>query len=187
MRIRAWLGVVVGISLAFFAVRGAQGQNAIPDRLPRVIAGDGARTGFRQTVSPRASGGQDLGPTDPARALSSMSLRFSMTEAQQEDLGQLLLAQQNPASPLFHHWLTPEQFGARFGLSAGDLASISGWLQAQGFTITGVARGRTFVQFSGTVAQANQAFGVTLHNVSVSGLQHIANLSAPTLPATLAG
>jgi len=109
-----------------------------------------------------------------------------MTPAQTAALDQLLAAQQNPSSPLYHKWLTPEQFGAEFGLSTTDLATISNWLQAQGFTVTGVARGRTFVTFSGSVAQVNQAFGVTLHTVKVDGVQHISNLSDPVLPAPIA-
>ena len=109
-----------------------------------------------------------------------------MTDAQSAGLDKLLAGQQNPSSALYHQWLTPEQFGAEFGLSTTDLASVSAWLQSQGLTVTGVARGRTFINFSGTVAAVNQAFGVALHNVSSDGEQHISNLSDPVLPSALA-
>ena len=110
-----------------------------------------------------------------------------MTPAQQADLTQLLAAQLNPSSPNYHQWLTPEQFGARFGLSSSDLAKVTAWLTGQGFTITSVARSSTFVTFSGTVALAQQAFGTTIHNVSLNGEQHISNLTDPTLPSAIAG
>ena len=128
----------------------------------------------------------DLGLAPANLKLESLSLRFSMTPAQQADLNQLLAAQLDPSSPSYHQWLTSEQFGARFGLSSSDLANVSSWLTSQGFTITSVAKSSTFITFSGTVAQVQQAFGTTIHNVSLNGEQHIANLTDPTLPSAIA-
>jgi subtilase family serine protease len=128
----------------------------------------------------------DLGAAPGDTRLPLLSVHFSMTAAQQSALTQLLADQQNPASARYHQWLTPEQFGAEFGLGAADLAKVSGWLAAQGFTVGTVARGGQFIQFSGTVAQANAAFGVAIHQVSVEGQVHLANLTAATVPAALA-
>jgi len=137
-------------------------------------------------VSPRAMAAKDLGSVAGDRLLGSMSLRFSMTAAQQKALTQLLGDQQNPASPRYRQWLTPEQFGAEFGLAVDDLGKVTAWLTSQGFTVTEVARGASFVRFSGSVAQAEAAFHTQLHNVSLNGEQHIANLTAPELPAAIA-
>jgi subtilase family serine protease len=115
-----------------------------------------------------------------------MSLRFNLTGAQQAALTQLLVDVQNPASPRYHQWLTPEQFAAQFGMAPEDLSRVTSWLQSQGFTVTSVGRGGTFVQFSGTVAQANQAFQTELHTVVLDGVQHMANVSAPSLPRSIA-
>ena len=78
--------------------------------------------------------------------LESLSLRFSMT-AGPAGRSQLSCWRPNsiPSSPSYHQWLTPEQFGARFGLSSSDLAKVSAWLTSQGFTITSVARSSTFI------------------------------------------
>ncbi len=187
MRLRAWLGIVAGILLGLCCSPNARAQaSPLNDRLPRVIDAGEAREALPQGISARALQAVDLGPADTSRQLTGLSLRFTMSAAQSAALEQLLEAQQEASSPLFHQWLTPEQFGARFGLSADDLASVSAWVQAQGFTVTGVARGGSFVQFRGTVGQANQAFGVTLHRVSWNGEQHIANVAPPSLPAALA-
>ena len=107
--------------------------------------------------------------------MDSLTLRFSMTAAQQAALTQLLTDQQNPSSPRYHQWLTPEQFGAQFGLSSADIAKVSAWLTSQGFTVTGVARSSTFITFKGTVAQAQRAFNTSIHNLSLNGEQHFAN------------
>jgi len=137
-------------------------------------------------VSPRLARASDLGAAEGARQLPSMSLRFSMTAAQKAALTQLLADQQNPASSRYHQWLTPERFRARFGLSDGDLAVVSSWLAGQGLQVTEIGRGGLFIRFSGTVAQAEQAFQTQIHRVSVNGEQHIANITAPQLPATIA-
>ena len=109
-----------------------------------------------------------------------------MTPAQDAALTQLLEDQQNPASPRYHQWLTPEQFGAQFGMPAADLAKVSSWLTAQGFTVTEVARGGTYIRFSGNVGLAQTAFHTSIHNVSLNGQQHFANLTEPSLPAAIA-
>jgi hypothetical protein len=164
----------------------ASSQAAVQDRIVGGVHGS-SRVALAHTVAPKAALAQDLGAAPSSQKLETMTMRFSMTDAQQAALDQLLLDQQNPASPRFRQWLTPEQFGAQFGLSAADLATVSSWLTSQGFTITGTAKSSTFITFSGTVGQAQQAFGTTIHNLDLNGERHIANLTEPTLPVAIAG
>jgi subtilase family serine protease len=145
-----------------------------------------SRATLAGNVSPRLIASTDLGSAPASHVLPLMSLHFSMTSEQQASLTQLLADQQNPSSPRYHQWLTPEQFGARFGLAAGDKAQVTAWLASQGFTITSVARGGLFIQFSGTVEQAQKAFSTEIHTVLVHGEQHIANMTEPSLPKTIA-
>jgi subtilase family serine protease len=158
---------------------------AVQDRVAAVSSS--SRVALHGNVSGRVKRSADLGAAPQDRKLESLSLRFSMTSAQQADLTQLLAAQLNSGSPNYHKWLTPEQFGARFGLSSADLTKVSTWLTSQGFTITGTARSSTFITFSGTVAQAQQAFGTSIHSLSLNGEQHIANVTEPVLPSAIAG
>jgi subtilase family serine protease len=44
----------------------------------------------------------------------------------------LLAAQQDPASPAYHRWLTPAEFGARFGPAPRDLHRVERWLRGRG-------------------------------------------------------
>ena len=67
---------------------------------------------------------------------------FKATPAQQAALEQLLAEQQDPASPNYHNWLTPEQYADRFGVSQNDIDKIVSWLETEGFTVDQVARGR---------------------------------------------
>ena len=139
------------------------------------------------SVHPRVALATDLGPTSGDTKLLGMSLRFNMTTAQQAALDQLLVDQQDPASPRYYQWLTPALFGAQFGLSSADIAQVTAWLTSQGFTVTGVANGGTFVTFDGTVAQANAAFSTSVHNLSVNGETHYANVTNTSVPGAFAG
>jgi hypothetical protein len=105
---------------------------------------------------------------------------------QQTALEALLAAQQNPASPLYHRWLTPEIFAARFGVADSDILAAESWLVAHRFHIDNVARSRDRITFSGTAAQVQTAFGAELHHYRAEGELHFAPASDLTLPAELA-
>src|SRR5206468_7626246 len=160
-------------------------QAPVQNRIASAV-NNGSRVALPGTIGGHAKQSTDLGLAPANLQLESLSLRFSMTPAQQADLNQLLAAQLDPSSPNYHQWLTSEQFGARFGLSSSDLAKVSSWLTSQGFSITGVAKSSTFITFSGTVGQVQQAFGTAIHNVSYNGEAHITNLADPTLPSAIA-
>jgi len=137
-------------------------------------------------LNPMARPEFDRGAVAPDFALRGMTLVIRRTDEQQRELDELLSAQQNPASPRFHQWLTPEQFGERFGASANDLSTLRQWLESKGFRIKAVARGRSFIRFDATAEQLRYAFGSEIHDYQVGGVKHYANASEPALPANVA-
>lgn len=138
------------------------------------------------SAPPKALRNKILGPVPENRPIHGITLVFRRSPVQQADLQQLMEAQQNPTSPEFHHWLTPETFGRRFGVADSDLETTQAWLRQQGFVITGVSHARDRITFSGTAGQVNAAFSTTLRQVEVDGAPHIAPDSALSLPADLA-
>jgi subtilase family serine protease len=138
-------------------------------------------------VHPLARAEFDLGPVNPAARLDRMLLVLNSAPAQQADLDALLAAQQDPQSWLFHQWLTPAEFGARFGASDDDLAQISAWLAAEGFSVDEIPAGRRLVAFSGFASQVSAAFRTPLHIYRVNGADHFANSSDPQIPVGLSG
>ena len=128
----------------------------------------------------------DQGPVADSFQLENLTLMFKLTESQHADLIALLEEQQNPTSPQYHQWLTPEQYADRFGLSQNDVKQIAAWLEAQGFTIVEAARGRDWIAFSGTAAQVRAAFQTEIHNYSIHGRTYFANASEPSIPAAMA-
>jgi len=128
----------------------------------------------------------DGGRVNAAFPIPAMTLFLKPSAGQQGDLRQLLEDQQNPASPLYHRWLTPEEFAGRFGLSRGDIAAAADWLRSQGFTVGKVARSRRWIVFSGTSAQVEDAFHTEIHRYRLEGKDHFANAAEPSIPEALA-
>jgi len=82
---------------------------------------------------PLAQARFDAGRMEGNTQLHGVSLAFRRSAEQQADLKKLTAEQQDPASPLYHKWLTPEQFAARFGMAQADLDQASLWLEQLGF------------------------------------------------------
>jgi hypothetical protein len=129
----------------------------------------------------------DLGPVSGTMMLERMKMVFAPTPAQKAELDALLQAQQDRKSPLYHRWLTPQQYADRFGLSPGDFDTISQWLQQQGFTIAESPASRTWIAFSGSADRVTSAFHTEIHGYAVGAKLHYANASEPSIPSALAG
>jgi Pro-kumamolisin, activation domain len=161
-------------------------QNAQRRRIVRPI-NDSSGVRLQGTLPPRARAELDRGPVAAAMPLDRMAVVFSRTAAQQTALDQLLAEQQDPVSPNYHKWLTPEEFGDRFGLAQADVDLVSAWLAAHGFTVQEVARSRTWIAFSGIAAQVEAAFHAPLHNYLVNGALHYAPIADIGIPDALSG
>jgi Pro-kumamolisin, activation domain/Bacterial Ig-like domain (group 3) len=170
--------------LAVFAmfVPGSRAQQA---RITQAIEGSKVLP-LQGTMSPQARAEDDQGPVPVSTALQGMSIHFTLSAAQQTSLTALLKAQQTPSSSSYRQWLTTEQFADQFGMNQADIEKVTAWLQSQGFTIDHVAESRNSIRFSGTVAQAEQAFHTQIHKYIVNGESHFANTTNVSLPAAFA-
>ena len=128
----------------------------------------------------------DQGSVDPDMRMDDVTIMFQPSASQQADLDRLLADQQNPSSPQFHKWLTPEEFGDRFGISSGDQSKVVAWLASQGLAIQRSGRGRNWVSFSGTSARVSRALHTSIHRFEVDGEIHFANTTDPEVPEALA-
>ncbi len=159
--------------------------HAVQNRIAGSV-NDQSRSTIEHTIPLRAKLATDLGEAPANRKLDGVTLHFNMSAAQQADLNQLLIDQQNPSSPSYHQWLTPAQFGARFGLSSSDIATVTSWLTSKGLTIVSVSPSSNDVIVSGTVPQIEQAFNTSIHAMSENGQPHVANVTDPQLPTAIA-
>lgn len=127
----------------------------------------------------------DAGEAPNSLLMTGLELIVAKTPAQQQALDGLVAEQQNPKSPQFHRWLTPAEYGSRFGASDADAAALSSWLRSNGLQVGNLPAGRGHLPFSGTKAQIEAAFHTPIHLFNVNGEQHYANVSAPMVPAFL--
>lgn len=134
---------------------------------------------------PSANARNDRGPVSPSLHLTDLILVLRRDPTLQAALDAFVASQYDPASPNFHLWLAPKEVAARFGPSAADVATVSDWLTSHGLSVDAVAPDRMTIRFSGTAAQIQGAFHTSLHNLSVNGEAHIANMADPQIPAAL--
>jgi uncharacterized protein (TIGR03437 family) len=154
---------------------------APPSRITRPL--DASRTApVTGHVHRLAQAQYDRGAVDPAKQLNYMVLLVKPSMAQQAELDQLLVDQQNPASANFRNWLTPEQFGSRFGLNSSDRSKMVAWLTSQGFTVDHLARSSNWIAFTGSAAQVSSALHTPIHQFQVNGETHFANTAVPSVP-----
>jgi len=144
------------------------------------------RVRIQGSKSPLARPENDAGRVPGGTKLEGINIFFSRSAAQEADLQALIAAQQDPGSPQYHKWLTPEEFGARFGLADSDISKVQAWLEQQGFTVSSVSPSKNRITFSGTVAQAETGFGAELHYYNVGGEKHFAPSADFAIPAALA-
>ncbi len=177
---------LLGISLlTSLCAQASLAQTRTADRIVQPV--DSSRTiALRGNIHPQARPEFDQGEVDGSLVLPQVTLFFTRTASQQADLDSLLAQQQDRSSPNYHRWLTPEQFGERFGASASDIAKVTAWLQGQGFTVLETARGRNWVIFRGTAQQVSAALKTSIHRYVASGETHYSNNGEPFVPAALA-
>src|SRR6266404_1294550 len=157
---------------------------AIPTRITQAID-ETQLVRLHGNVHPLARPEFDQGPVASELPMQRMLLVLKRSVEQESALGQLMVDQQNAASPNYHKWLTPEQFGAQFGPSDADIQTVTSWLQSRGFQVAKVSKGKIAIEFSGTAAQVSEAFRTEIHKFVVNGETHFANASDPKIPAAL--
>lgn len=129
----------------------------------------------------------DLGTVSNDQPMNHVLLVLQGTQAQQAAAEQYLIDVQNPNSSSYRHWLTPAQYGAKFGPSASDRQQIASWLKSQGFTVNSIATGGGWIDFSGTAGSVQSAFHTSIHSYKINGVVHSANNSDISIPSALSG
>lgn len=138
-------------------------------------------------VHPLARAEFDRGPVSPDTRLEQMVLVLKTSASRQAELDAMVEAQHDPQSPFYHRWLTPAEYGARFGVGAQEMAQVAGWLAGHGFAVDEIPVSNRLIVFSGTAGQVADTFHTELHRYRVDGITHLANSESPQIPAALAG
>ena len=90
-------------------------------------------------------------------------------------------------SPLFHHYLTPGSFAARFGPTPSTIATVKSQLEASGLNVTSVARDGLIIDFEAPASQVETAFRTGLQRYRLANGSIGRARTAPVqVPATIA-
>jgi pseudomonalisin len=133
----------------------------------------------------------DTGPA-PSTAILRLTLVLTRSKERQAAFNQLLANQQNPNSPSFHHWLTPQQIGSLYGPTQNDLSSLSAWLTEEGFHVHEIAPSGLFLTAEAPVSTVTNALSVNLRSFNLRDpatgqvTTHIATTTEPAIPSALA-
>ena len=135
--------------------------------------------------APTTSASARLGPSDPARTLT-ISLVLMGDSA---GLDAALAALNDPTSPQYHHFLSPQEYARRFGAASTTVASLAATLRAAGLRVPMATASAGLLNAQGTVATLDALFGVRLGDYcDKHGERYIAPDGATRIsPASLAG
>jgi subtilase family serine protease len=124
----------------------------------------------------------DLGPTPADEQVSfSVSLHLPAADAMTTYVAGLT----QPGSASYHKYLSPPEFGAKFGLSDGEVGRVVNWLSEAGLAATAAPQ-RTSITVDGTAGEVNALLGITLADrESAAGVRYHVPLGEPRIPSEL--
>ncbi|MGA8941026.1 MAG: protease pro-enzyme activation domain-containing protein, partial [Acidobacteriaceae bacterium] len=149
-----------------------------PDYGPLTALGE-KLPGWVRVVNETMGQAVDLGQT------MRVSVLLRRDPAAQGAFDQLVAEQQDPGSPYYHQWLTPEQVGQLYGPTPDDLAAVRTWLTSQGLKIESVAPSGIIVRATGSLAVVGNAFHTSFSRFGVGSQQRLSAMSDPLIPAAL--
>ncbi|HEY2641597.1 MAG TPA: protease pro-enzyme activation domain-containing protein [Streptosporangiaceae bacterium] len=110
-----------------------------------------------------------VAPFTSSRAIAPVSgaLRISVQVWLKPDLAgaaRYAIAVSTPGNTLFHRYLSPAAFTAKYGASKAAAAKVESWLRGQGFSAVHTDAQRNYVRATGSVSTINAAFKVRMTN-----------------------
>jgi hypothetical protein len=154
----------------------------------RVLAGSAAPQAGRKPIPghlvPALKGATPLHPTNGQQALH---LVISLQLSNPNGLQALITAQNDAHSPLYHQYLTSQQFLSDFAPSQASVDAVVAFLKGQGLQVQSIAPNRLTLDVAGPVSKVERAFGVQISDFNFQGHTVYAPTTEPSVPASLAG
>jgi hypothetical protein len=145
-----------------------------------------SRVSLHGNISFYAVSQSDLGAVGDSVPTGTLYLLLGRSSSEQRQLDQNVLSLSTPGSATYRKWITPAEFGNRFGANGDDIATVESWLESQGFKVQKVSRAKNAIAFSGTIGNVRSAFRTEIHRFKVGGSIRDASISDPQIPAALA-
>jgi hypothetical protein len=125
-------------------------------------------------------GALDEGALNPTR-----TVRVEVILSPSNPSGEATLAADlyDPASPLYHHWLSPAGFDAEFAPAPGVVAETEAWLRSRG--LEPQVESPFSLEVSAPAGRVEAALGTRLDSYRVAGTEGYAARGAPLVPSVL--
>jgi hypothetical protein len=101
-------------------------------------------------------------PLDRLPGTNLLQLALDLPLHHRDELTHLLLALYDPASPAYHHFLTPRQFTETFGPTTNEYQEVMDFAQTHGLAIAGLSANRKLLAVQGRAEAVEKAFHVHL-------------------------
>ena len=126
----------------------------------------------------------DLGPT---AGTETKTVSLALRVRDPAGLEAFIDSTVTPGHAQFRQFLTVEQFAERFAPSAQEVAEVVRHMQSAGIQVNETAPNRLLLKATGTVADLNRYFSVSIHQFENQGRRYHAPLSLPQMPAGITG
>jgi hypothetical protein len=103
-----------------------------------------------------------LTPVGRVAASARLNLAIGLPLRNEDVLNNFLKELSDPASPNFRKYLTPEQFAEQFGPTEQDYEAVAAFMAGNGLAVTGRYPNRAVLDVSGTAADIEKVFHVTM-------------------------
>lgn len=163
-------GLLAIIALAFFPKMAvAQEMKRLPGHVPAAISR------------------LKLHSNGKLREDTSINLALGLPLRNTDSLSNLLEQIYDPASPNYHHYLTPDQFAAQFGPTAEDYEMVKNFAKVYGLTVTCTYSNRMLLDVRGRASDIEKAFSLNLrtYHHPTENRDFFAPDTDPVLPAAL--
>lgn len=105
-----------------------------------------------------------LTPLGPLSETNQLRVAIGLNLSDAPGLDGFLAQLYDPTSTNYHHYITPEEFTARFSATAGDYQAVTSFALTNGLVITQMYSNRLLLDVQGPVSNINRAFHITLLN-----------------------
>lgn len=132
------------------------------------------------------NGLERLGSAPASTRLERMLLLLNPSSSRQQALTAKLQSLTTSGSADYHQWLNPSAFADAYAVSAAEAETVTSWLKNEGFTVEPLPAGRGWIEFSGSAATVEAAFGSQIEWVASNGNRRAALATTPNFPASVA-
>ena len=144
MKTKILLGVVMAGVGTLLTLPAAIAQQILPGHVPEAVSR------------------LRLQPTDRLPGTNQLALAIGLPLRNQETLTNLLQRLYDPASPDYHHYLTPAQFAEAFGPTKEAYQAVTAFAIAHGLKVIATHSNRVLLDVAGSVSEIESAFHVHL-------------------------